>query len=54
MNDASSRVGRLDPHPLERLGGDPVADRHVPALARLADVVQERAEQRPVAIVRPA
>ena len=45
-------VARGPPHPheVERLGGDARAGRHVAALARLADVVQQGPEQQAVAI----
>ncbi len=39
---------RLDIHAGEDRGRDPVADQHVPALPVLADVVQERPEERAV------
>ena len=39
---------RLDIHAGEDRGRDPVADQHVPALPVLADVVQERPEERTV------
>ncbi len=51
MKLTSSRVGDGTPIELEHRGGHPGPDRHVTALARLADVVQQGAEQQRVAVV---